>query len=234
MKPAYYNEINPLPDQTLSNLIAARHIAPGDVDEKSIEDAHGNACSHSPCRRAASMVFCEGMFTQASQHGLVQLLPDTSGIPVAQAPPASHAAAILKACLPDERPMLQFWFETSLCPGELQALQWSYIDWERAIAWIELNQVAGVIKGPKTAAGIRDVELSAEALSALRAQRPISELKGERAMEHRRPDPQDALAAGLQARRSGVPQPVPSPPHLCLGPADGWRQSLVRDQPTGA
>jgi DNA (cytosine-5)-methyltransferase 1 len=39
MKPAYYNEINPLPDQTLRNLIAARHIAPGDVDEKSIEDA---------------------------------------------------------------------------------------------------------------------------------------------------------------------------------------------------
>lgn len=36
------------------------------------------------------------MFTQADQHGLVQLLPDTSDIPVAQAPPASHAAAISK------------------------------------------------------------------------------------------------------------------------------------------
>ena len=36
------------------------------------------------------------MFTQADQHGLVQLLPDTSGIPVAQAPPASHAAAVSK------------------------------------------------------------------------------------------------------------------------------------------
>jgi len=36
------------------------------------------------------------MFTQAGQHGLVQLLPDTSGIPVAQASPASHAAAIPK------------------------------------------------------------------------------------------------------------------------------------------
>jgi len=34
------------------------------------------------------------MFTQASQHGLVQLLPDTSGVPVAQAPTASHAAAV--------------------------------------------------------------------------------------------------------------------------------------------
>lgn len=45
--------------------------------------------------------------------------------------------------------MLQFWFETGLRPGELQALQWSHIDWDRAIAHIELNQVAEVIKGPR-------------------------------------------------------------------------------------
>ena len=44
-------------------------------------------------------------------------------------------------CRPDERPMLQFWFETGLRPGELQALQWSHIDWERSVARIELNQV---------------------------------------------------------------------------------------------
>ncbi len=36
------------------------------------------------------------MFTQAIQHGLVQLLPHSSGIPVAQVPPASLAAAVLK------------------------------------------------------------------------------------------------------------------------------------------
>lgn len=36
------------------------------------------------------------MFTQASQHGLAQLFPDTSGIPVAQAPPARHDAAVPK------------------------------------------------------------------------------------------------------------------------------------------
>lgn len=93
---------------------------------------------------------------------------------------AAEREAILKACRPDERPMFQFWFETRLRPGKLQALQWNHIDWDRAVARIELNQVADVIKGPKTAAGIRDVELSAEALAALRAQRPISELKGER------------------------------------------------------
>lgn len=36
------------------------------------------------------------MSTHASQHGLVQLLPDTGGIPVVQAPPAGHAAAVPK------------------------------------------------------------------------------------------------------------------------------------------
>jgi DNA (cytosine-5)-methyltransferase 1 len=35
---AYYNEIDPFAAQTLRNLIAAGHIAPGDVDERSIED----------------------------------------------------------------------------------------------------------------------------------------------------------------------------------------------------
>lgn len=37
---AYYNEIDPYAAQWLRNLIAAGHIAPGDVDERSILDVH--------------------------------------------------------------------------------------------------------------------------------------------------------------------------------------------------
>ncbi|MCY1216847.1 C-5 cytosine-specific DNA methylase [compost metagenome] len=37
---AYYNEIDPYAAAWLRNLIAAGHIAPGDVDERSIEDVH--------------------------------------------------------------------------------------------------------------------------------------------------------------------------------------------------
>ena len=37
---AYYNEIDPYVADWLRNLIAAGHIAPGDVDERSIEDVH--------------------------------------------------------------------------------------------------------------------------------------------------------------------------------------------------
>ncbi|GAA5786102.1 hypothetical protein YWS52_24250 [Chitiniphilus shinanonensis] len=40
MKPAYYNEHDRFAAQWLRNLIAAGHIAPGDVDERSIEDVH--------------------------------------------------------------------------------------------------------------------------------------------------------------------------------------------------
>jgi integrase len=93
---------------------------------------------------------------------------------------AAERDALLEACRPDERPMLQFWFATGLRPGELQALEWRHIDWERQAARIEQNQVAGVIKAPKTAAGIRDVDLDASAIAALKAQRPLSEAKGAR------------------------------------------------------
>ncbi|MGX9694448.1 DNA cytosine methyltransferase [Achromobacter anxifer] len=37
---AYYNEIDPYAADWLRNLIAAGHIVPGDVDERSIEDVH--------------------------------------------------------------------------------------------------------------------------------------------------------------------------------------------------
>ena len=37
---AYYNEIDPYAAQWLRNLIEAGHIAPGIVDERSIEDVH--------------------------------------------------------------------------------------------------------------------------------------------------------------------------------------------------
>lgn len=93
---------------------------------------------------------------------------------------AEERSAILEACRPDERPMVQFWFHSGLRPGELQALEWRHIDWERSIARIEQNQVVGVIKAPKTAAGIRDLELNAEAMAALTAQKAISLLRGSR------------------------------------------------------
>lgn len=89
-------------------------------------------------------------------------------------------AAIIAACREDERPMFQFWFETGLRPGELQALEWQHVDLDKAVVHIVQNQVAGVIKGPKTESGKRTVDLSAAAIDALKAQKPISFMRGKR------------------------------------------------------
>ncbi len=42
MKPAYYNEVDPFAAAWLEELIRAGHIAPGVVDERSIEDVYPN------------------------------------------------------------------------------------------------------------------------------------------------------------------------------------------------
>jgi DNA (cytosine-5)-methyltransferase 1 len=47
---AYYNEIDPYAAQWLRNLIAAGHIAPGDVDERSIVDVlAADLCGYEQC-----------------------------------------------------------------------------------------------------------------------------------------------------------------------------------------
>lgn len=84
---------------------------------------------------------------------------------------AAERQAILDASRGDERAMYQFWFNAGLRPGELQALEWKHVNWEEATIRIEQNQVAGVIKTPKTMAGIRVVDLNEEAMDALRTQK---------------------------------------------------------------
>jgi DNA (cytosine-5)-methyltransferase 1 len=50
MSKAYYNEFDPYAAQWLRNLIAAGHIAPGDVDQRSIEDVKpGDLTGYTQC-----------------------------------------------------------------------------------------------------------------------------------------------------------------------------------------
>jgi integrase len=83
-------------------------------------------------------------------------------------------AAILSAARPDEAPTIRFWLNTGPRPGELIALKWLKIDWTNRKARIDLNQVVGVEKAPKTEAGIRDIDLNDESVAALIAQKPAS------------------------------------------------------------
>lgn len=93
---------------------------------------------------------------------------------------AAERAQLLSACRADEWPTLLFWFNTGLRPGELQALEWDHYNPAGKSVRIEQNQVAGVIKAPKTAAGIRTVDLNDDAIRAAEAQRLISGGKGSR------------------------------------------------------
>ena len=91
---------------------------------------------------------------------------------------AAERQAIYDAARPDELPMLQFWFNTGLRPGELMALRWAKCDLDGQKCRIDLNRVAKTDKAPKTDAGIRDVDLNELAVAALQAQQQA--FKGER------------------------------------------------------
>ena len=79
-----------------------------------------------------------------------------------------EVAALCKAARADELPLIQFWFEAGLRPGEIQAVEWSSVDWVHGRVRIDDNIVTGMVEGkatqvrkaPKTQAGIRDVDLS--------------------------------------------------------------------------
>ena len=119
---------------------------------------------------------------------LKKLLKQTSSKSSYEVDPLDHleVEALLKACRSDERAMIQFWIFTGLRPGELIALPWSSVDFVHGKVRIENNQVTGmqngevtrVSKAPKTQAGIRDIDLSPEALLALAAQKAVSFLQG--------------------------------------------------------
>jgi integrase len=113
---------------------------------------------------------------------------------------AQERATLLDHARPDERPMLQFWFNTGLRPGELMALRWPKIDWLTNRARIDRNLVAKTEKGPKTAAGVRDVELNDDAMAALIAQKPTTFLAGEHVWHN--PRSSAAWEADAQIRKT--------------------------------
>jgi len=93
-----------------------------------------------------------------------------------------EAAALLQAARADEKPMIKFWLETGLRPGEMLALSWSAVDWTNKRIRIDANIVTGLVDGkiaqvakaPKTEAGNREIDLTARAIAALNAQKPYT------------------------------------------------------------
>lgn len=75
---------------------------------------------------------------------------------------------VLNSCKSDEHKYLfMFAFHTGLRSSELCALQWSDVNLNTKVIHVHQAKVNGVIKGTKTKAGTRDVDLDDEAIYAL-------------------------------------------------------------------
>ena len=73
--------------------------------------------------------------------------------------------------------LFRFAIETGLRSSELCALTWRDIDFIGKTAHVQNASVVGVIKGTKTKAGTRKVELTEQALYALTCQKPFTFMK---------------------------------------------------------
>lgn len=94
--------------------------------------------------------------------------------------------------------LFQFAINTGLRSSELCALRWDDIDFIDNKAHIKSASVVGVIKGTKTKAGTRIIELNEYAISAINAQKQFTFLKGDTIFE----DPKTNKAwAGADAIR---------------------------------
>lgn len=138
----------------------------------------------SPLRSVLDDAMNDGLieFNPLDRVALKKLLTQTSEKSTYEVDPFSveEIAAILKYGSEQETNMYQFWFETGLRPGELIALDWCKVDFIHSTVRIDENVVARTKKSPKTAAGIRTIELSTIALEALRKQKSVTWLIGGR------------------------------------------------------
>ncbi|WP_325080264.1 Arm DNA-binding domain-containing protein [Klebsiella aerogenes] len=73
--------------------------------------------------------------------------------------------------------LFRFAIETGMRSSELCALRWRDIDFIGKTAHVQNASVVGVIKGTKTKAGTRKIELTEEALYALTCQKPFTFMK---------------------------------------------------------
>ncbi len=88
--------------------------------------------------------------------------------------------AEIDAILPELEPpvanMCEFWAWTGLREGEVFALTWADVDFDRGVVAITKSARAGRRKAPKTKAGRREVKLLPPAADALQRQKPLTRL----------------------------------------------------------
>jgi len=92
----------------------------------------------------------------------------------------AEVAVLLPACPPQLATLVQFACWSGLRTGELIGLEWGDVDWVQGFLRVRHNVAGGVLKGPKTEAGVRDVLLLPAAREALTRQKAHTFLAGGR------------------------------------------------------
>lgn len=128
-KGAYYNEIDPFAAQWLRNLIAAGHIAPGDVDERSIEDiTPDDLQNYTQCHFFAGIGVRSYSLRRAGW-------PDKNPVWTGSCPCQPFGAAGKKSGFDDKRHLWPAWFRliSQCCPGIVVASKYglSWLDFVR-------------------------------------------------------------------------------------------------------
>ncbi|MDU2939101.1 MAG: DUF3596 domain-containing protein [Enterobacteriaceae bacterium] len=115
----------------------------------------------------------------ASRYHVIDSCPNCDDYEVDPFAP-SETSAIYQHCKYQEwENLFRFAFNTGLRSSELCALSWSDIDFIEKTAHVHAASVVGVLKGTKTKAGTRKVELNNDALVALQAQKIFTFMKSE-------------------------------------------------------
>ncbi|MCQ4969138.1 Arm DNA-binding domain-containing protein [Atlantibacter hermannii] len=115
----------------------------------------------------------------ASRYHVIDNSPNADEYEIDPFTPAETIAIYQNCQFPEWKNLFRFAFNTGLRSSELCALRWSDIDFIENTAHVQAASVVGVLKGPKTKAGTRKVELNGEALAALQVQKRFTFMKSE-------------------------------------------------------
>jgi DNA (cytosine-5)-methyltransferase 1 len=133
MARAYYNEIDPYAAQWLRNLIAAGHIAPGDVDERDIRDVCPDELrGYTQCHFFAGI----GVWSYALR---CAGWPDDAPVWTGSCPCQPFSVAGMGRGFDDERHLWPFWFHLIEQCGPAVVLG-EQVASKDADAWIDLVQ----------------------------------------------------------------------------------------------
>ncbi|EIZ0773563.1 DUF3596 domain-containing protein [Salmonella enterica] len=115
----------------------------------------------------------------ASRYHVIDSSPSADDYEVDPFTPAETLAIYQSCRYPEWENLFRFAFNTGLRSSELCALRWPDLDTIANTAHVQAASVVGVLKGTKTKAGTRKVELNSEALAALQAQKQYTFMKSE-------------------------------------------------------